>query len=58
MIKKNKCIHKWIPNGIQVKASYKIYNNEYGYQKYEEQIYASCICQNCGKIKIEIVRDK
>ena len=49
---KEKCKHKWLPNGI-IKREVWSYDSGYGNRKYGEIVIASCVCEKCGEIKIK-----
>jgi len=52
-MKKKKCEHKWIPNGMIIKKSYADSGegNTYNPAVNKEKVIISCICEKCGKIK-------
>ena len=41
------CKHKWLPNGIIKRGVWRT-----GYLL-DEEVFASCICEKCGEIKIQ-----
>jgi len=48
------CEHKWIPNGITTKELwYEVSDQTNRNEKQGERVYASCICEKCGEIKIK-----
>ena len=49
-----KCKHKWIPNGIIKKEIWLGEGSNFDpRKKWGEKVFASCVCEKCGEIKIK-----